>query len=717
MAVLWEALAWAKRELRVFGLPLGSKVPDVSFPELATTDPIKIAQIWRDAIYGTKDLNIGVLCGNGIVIVDIDTKHDKKFNRSAIANFEKAGGHFNTLVVKTASGGFQVYYRIPKDKAYANMTDMVPGVDIRCENGYGIAPGSFSLESGGNYELYNDAEIAEIPPELLALLKPVKTRKERFNGHADSEKAIPLYVDYLQRVEPAIEGQGGDTHTYNVACMGVRDYGLTTVTVALLMLEHFNPRCEPPWDADELIHKVENADSYAIGDEGSRDPVHILESVEYTPPPVQPNALVPANGHVFVPGRPKQLMAEKNIPMVNWLVYPMIVPRDVTMTVGPGGVGKSTFLIALACHAAVGKDFGPYKIKRPIDVLLYNPEDNEGQISGRAAVTCTQHGLDWDEVRLHLDIMDQESEMLTLVEADNGRNTHIPKQAEEYFTEYKNNRPTCELIIVDPLRKVLSGLSENDNAQMSLAMRFLGKFAQRLGVGLVLSHHTVKNLMLRKDLDPDSPDLSVGAGSVVSSARQVVNILPQTPEDIDRHGKHTSYFSTRVSKSNHGPSGEVTWWDRRIIRAANGGLYPTPVLVDIQTSAVRLYNDYVNYIGDAMSEQSKNTISVSEAATIVFRQVKDIPVKSLTETVRRLFDRGGTQRPYTDIYGNAYIMMLETEGKRHEVVLVAQTGFKTPPPATMTVRGYEIVSEEPEDPPKTPQESPEDPDAPLEYLE
>jgi hypothetical protein len=687
MALLLEAIMWARRGLRIFPMPLGYKVPDVSFPELATTNETKLAQLWRDPIRGTKDLNIGVLCGNGIVIVDIDTKKDAQFKRSAIANYEAIGGHWNTLVVKTASGGYQAYYRLPEGKTYRNDQDIVPGIDIRCENGYGIAPGSFALESGGTYELYIDMEIAEIPPGILELLKPVKTRKERFNGHADSEKAIPLYAEYLQRVDPAIEGQHGDTHTYNVACMGVRDYGLTTATVFMLMLEHFNPRCQPPWDADELQHKVENADDYAIGETGSRDPDKLLEHVAYIEPPVQPLG-PPANGHVFTPKPPQQLLQENTIPLIDWLVYPLLVPNDLTLMVGPGGVGKSVFAIALACHMAVGKDFGPYKIKRPLDVLLYNPEDSANQISGRAAVTCNQHGLDWNEVRNHLDIMDYSSEMLTLVEAENGKNMHIPQATEKYFTDYKNSRPSTEVIIVDPLRKVLAGINENDNAQMSQAMRFANKFAQRLAVGMIVNHHTGKYVMTRKDLDPDSPDLSVGAGSVTSSARIVMNILPQTPDDQDKYGRHPSYFSTRVSKSNHGPSGETTWWERRIVRASNGGLYPTPIRVDITTVSQRMTNEYVNYIGDDMTEAGKTTISVVEAAAMLYKHIGKLQdAKALNESVRRLFDRGATMHPYTDVWGGSYMMMLETDGKRHEVTLVPQSGFKTPPPATLVLPG------------------------------
>jgi hypothetical protein len=77
---------------------------------------------------------------------------------------------------------------------------------------------------------------------------------------------------------------------------------------------------------------------------------------------------------------------------------------------------------------------------------------------------------------------------------------------------------------------------------------------------------------------------------------------------------------------------------------------------------------------------------VAEAAAILGKTAEFAQsTKSLAEAVRRIFNRGSTSHPYTDIFGNVFMMMLETEGKRHEVVLVPQSGYKIPPPATMVL--------------------------------
>ncbi len=63
---------------------------------------------------------------------------------------------------------------------------------------------------------------------------------------------------YLKKVEPAVEGQGGDRHTFWVACLLVRDFALSVEEALPLMLE-WNQTCRPPWSEGALRHKLERA--------------------------------------------------------------------------------------------------------------------------------------------------------------------------------------------------------------------------------------------------------------------------------------------------------------------------------------------------------------------------------------------------------------------------------------------------------------------------
>lgn len=673
MADMAQALAWASRNLRIFPLPYGEKRPNDTFPELATTDPERIRQLWRDPINGSKELNIGVLCGNGTILFDIDTKYDLSRGQSAMANYIQAGGHLDTLVVKTASGGYQAYFKLPNGTEYANAVGVVPGVDVRCQNGYGIAPGSFSITSGGEYELFNDQPIAEIPAALVPLLKPVKSRKERLNGHADEAKAIPAYIDYLTRVEPAIEGQGGDAQTYNVACMGVVDYGLSVPTVANLLRDYYNPRCIPPWDYDDLIKKAENADAYHKGPEGSKNPDTILSGLTYHAPAVQALA---AQIQAHIDTEDSLLVPEK-IPLTQWLMKPFIAQGVTTVAVGPGGVGKSTFLIGLLANAALGKDFGPYSFKEPIESMLYSPEDDRPHISGRASVTCRLYNLDYKAVAAKFKVFDQHNETVVLAEYVD-RKVRIPPETIVFLTNFKNKYPNCRLMVFDPFRKVLRGIPENDNTLMSEAMKQINGIANALNVAILLTHHTPKNFIRQKDADTTNPDAASGAGSIVTSARIVVNIMPQTQLEQERQGKRDDTFSVTVVKNNHGPSGQSSWWQRRIMQAPNGEDYPASMPTDVKDAMARLHRDYVYAIGDYMLERDVNALSVTQAAIVIHDTYAEArSPRTIAETLRTLFKRGDAIQQYMDIFGNVYSVQLDMDtGKAGVFVLVPMPGVQ-----------------------------------------
>jgi RecA-family ATPase len=63
---------------------------------------------------------------------------------------------------------------------------------------------------------------------------------------------------YLQAVEGAVSGQGGHSHTFNVALKLVHGFKLSA-TEALDALSAWNAKCSPPWSQRELEHKVNEA--------------------------------------------------------------------------------------------------------------------------------------------------------------------------------------------------------------------------------------------------------------------------------------------------------------------------------------------------------------------------------------------------------------------------------------------------------------------------
>lgn len=64
---------------------------------------------------------------------------------------------------------------------------------------------------------------------------------------------------YLATLPPAISGQGGHAAAFGAALKLITGFDLTAEEALNLLWEQFNPRCDPPWDLEELRHKVANA--------------------------------------------------------------------------------------------------------------------------------------------------------------------------------------------------------------------------------------------------------------------------------------------------------------------------------------------------------------------------------------------------------------------------------------------------------------------------
>lgn len=113
--------------------------------------------------------NFGVICGkaNDLTIVDLDFyNHGDETFDPRMSQFIKEFGdfvkRFDTLTIKTGSGGFHLYFKyIQKIK---QTSDRSSSIDIRNDGGYVVAP--YSNINGKKYVVENLTDIKPMPQEL-----------------------------------------------------------------------------------------------------------------------------------------------------------------------------------------------------------------------------------------------------------------------------------------------------------------------------------------------------------------------------------------------------------------------------------------------------------------------------------------------------------------------------------------------------------------------
>lgn len=161
------ALDHASRGFRVFPITAGYKFPPlVRWTVRATTDPATVRQWWER----WPDANVGIATGSGLVVIDLD------------------GGSIDlpeTLTARTPNG-LHLYFRC--DYTVPNRRNWRPGIDVRGDGGYVLAPGS--VVDGQRYEWLIDREPAPLPELGLA----GTVRKSGSRVHRPAQQ-FAVYVD------------------------------------------------------------------------------------------------------------------------------------------------------------------------------------------------------------------------------------------------------------------------------------------------------------------------------------------------------------------------------------------------------------------------------------------------------------------------------------------------------------------------------------------
>ena len=141
----------------------------------ATTDPDQVARWWRR----WPQSNVGIRTGaeSALVVVDVDPGHDGVASLRALV--DQHDRLPSGLRVRTGSGGWHLYFAHPGGVVANSAGRLGPGLDMRGDGGYVIAPPS-NHRSGGAYSFVDaDAPVPEMPEWLDRLVRPPERRVER----------------------------------------------------------------------------------------------------------------------------------------------------------------------------------------------------------------------------------------------------------------------------------------------------------------------------------------------------------------------------------------------------------------------------------------------------------------------------------------------------------------------------------------------------------
>jgi len=211
----------------------------------ATTD-LETIRDWWDR---WPDANVGIATGRGLMVLDVDGEEGQ-------ANI--SGQHVPATPCVHTGRGSHLYLRPPEGVRVRNAVGLAPGLDVRAEGGYVVAPPSRHA-SGVDYEWAISPDVqdlAECPLWLADLLRSHEHPEPR----APEEKARD---DADERSVTIPEGRRNTTLTSYAGRL--RAVGMPYEEIATALLAHNAAHCKPLLSEGEVRGIARSAAGWPAG--------------------------------------------------------------------------------------------------------------------------------------------------------------------------------------------------------------------------------------------------------------------------------------------------------------------------------------------------------------------------------------------------------------------------------------------------------------------
>jgi len=584
-------------------ITMGEKTPLTSNGFRGATKFRRIIDRWWS---DWPDAAVGLPTGSptGFFALDIDNKPGGANGFDWLSDMEAEHGPLpDTARVKSPNGGLHIYFKYVVGTR--NRGALGAGVDIRSEGGYVLAAGSV-MANGRRYEWVDDTrEIADAPAWLLELLLPRSApSRVAVHGHATTNNA---YVDAAvdrELADLASEPMGNRNNALNDAAFSIGTFvgaGALPESEARALLQDVargwgrdwarccktienglkagiaKPRAipEPEQDNTRLIDI-----SRMLANARRKAGLPVLEeptqaAADDTEREVQPpddgksphgdnqadkRAEQPADKPTdIIFATPFTWIDPKTLPRREFAFGTHYIRKYVSVTVAPGGLGKTANSIVEALSMASGKDLNGTKPPQRLRAWIFNAEDPRDELERRLMAAAIHFKLKPDDFEGRLFLDSGREQELVIAREDKKSGVKIVEPVVEAVASLIL-RLGIDVMIVDPFVSTHQ-VNENDNGAIDKVAKLWAQVANDTNCAIDIVHH------LRKVADREATvEDARGAVSLIGAARSVRVLNRMTAEqakqasvsDSDRHGM----FSITYGKSNLTPLSNALHWRR-----------------------------------------------------------------------------------------------------------------------------------------------------------
>lgn len=358
---------------------------------------------------------------------------------------------------------------------------------------------------------------------------------------AASSDASSRAAKYLERIPPAVSGQGGHNQTFNAACILVLGFGLS-VDEAYPLLASWNQQCQPPWSEKELRHKLDDARKQPGERNYLRDanPFHWprIEVPKYEAPKTDGITLHNAAlSYLEQLTSGKKLLIELGIADLDTALGGGVAPGEMVVLAARSGHGKSA--VALQCLDTASRNHLPS--------LMISEEMSSLSLGKRviqfASETPEEH---WkhsaESVRKDLEWHFEKRSAVYVVE--NCRTADKAAQSIRWYVEHKGVR----VVAVD-YAQILSSKGVNRYEQVTATSVCLRSIANETGALIIVLCQLSREIEKREKFIPKISDLK-DSGQLEQDADTVVFLV--WPHRIDS-SRDPHVYQIYIAKNRNRP--------------------------------------------------------------------------------------------------------------------------------------------------------------------
>jgi len=253
------------------------------------------------------------------------------------------------------------------------------------------------------------------------------------------------------------------------------------------------------------------------------------------------------------------------IPPRPWLYRRHLIRKQVSVTVAPGGVGKSSLTICEALAMASGRELLGDWTAEGLKVWIYNLEDTRDELERRIIAAMEHHAVAPEEVngRLYVDT-GRERALSTAIQTRDG--IQIIKPEMEALAQEIAARE-IDVLVIDPFVSSHQ-VSENDNGAIDLVAKEWARLADQCNCAIELVHHTRKT-----NGEEATTESARGATALLGAARsgRVLNKMSnELKAEAGVQDDPATYFAITRDKANLAPVGKREWRRMASVHLTNG---------------------------------------------------------------------------------------------------------------------------------------------------